>query len=124
MQSPTLTSVVFEQKLINSADKSLLCGAIVATNLEQAISLEAAITNLPTVADIEPPAEMLDDFIKQNQRQKLGLIRAIKQEVAPLKFGAPDLGPVNVSELSRTLFYTLGYAGNALDEVAHATTRS
>ena len=109
MQSPTLPSVVFEQKLIDSADKSLLCGAIVATNLEQAISLAATITNLPTVADIEPPADMLNDFIEQNQRQKLGLIRGIKQEVAPLKFAAPDLGPVNISELSRTLYSTYGY---------------
>ncbi len=39
MQSPNLASVVFEQKLINSADKSLLYGAIVATNLDQAIAL-------------------------------------------------------------------------------------
>jgi predicted RND superfamily exporter protein len=116
MQSPTLPSVVFEQKLIDSADKSLLCGAIVATNLEQAISLEAAITNLPTVADIEPPADMLNDFIVQNQRQKLDLIRGIKQEVAPLEFVAPDLQPVNISDLSRTLFGTLGYVGNALED--------
>jgi len=116
MQSPTLTSVVFEQKLINSADKSLLCGAIVATNLEQAISLEAAITNLPTVADIEPPAEMLNDFIEQNQRQKLDLIHGVKQEVAPLEFVAPDLEPVNINELSLTLYGTAGYAGNALED--------
>jgi predicted RND superfamily exporter protein len=121
MQSPTLPSVVFEQKLINSADKSLLCGAIVATNLEQAISLASTITNLPTVAandPVEPSAEMLNNFIEQNQRQKLGLIRAIKQEVAPLKFSAPDMSPVIVSNFSSTtLFYTLGYAGLALDEV-------
>jgi hopanoid biosynthesis associated RND transporter like protein HpnN len=117
MQSPTLPSVVFEQKLISSADKSLLCGAIVATNLEHAILLEAAITNLPTVADIEPAAEMLNDFIEQNQRQKLGLIRGIKQEVAPLEFVAPDPGPVNITNLSRTLYSTYGYVGNGLDAV-------
>jgi hypothetical protein len=120
MQSPTLPSVVFEQKLIDSADKSLLCGAIVATNLEQAISLASTITNLPTVATnepVEPSADMLNNFIEQNQRQKLGLIRAIKQEVAPLQFSAPDMSLVIVSNFSSTLFYTLGYAGLALDEV-------
>ena len=120
MQSPTLPSVVFEQKLINSADKSLLCGAIVATNLEQAISLASTITNLPTVAandPVEPSADMLNNFIEQNQRQKLGLIRAIKQEVAPLEFSAPDMSPVIISNFSRTIWGTLGYAGQALDEV-------
>jgi hopanoid biosynthesis associated RND transporter like protein HpnN len=119
MQSPTLPSVVFEQKLIDSADKSLLCGAIVATNLEQAISLASTITNLPTVAandPVEPSADMLNNFIEQNQRQKLGLIRGIKQEVAPLKFDAPDLGPVNITNLSLTLYGTAGIAGKALED--------
>ncbi|HUA37758.1 MAG TPA: MMPL family transporter [Candidatus Sulfopaludibacter sp.] len=117
MQSPNLASVVFEHKLINSADKSLLYGAIVATNLEQAIALEGIIQKLPTVADIEPPVEMLSDFLGSNQEGKLGLIRGIKQEVAPLKFNVPDLKPVNVNELSQTLYSLYGYAGAALDEV-------
>ena len=117
MQSPTLPSVVFEQKLIDSADKSLLCGAIVADSLDQAIALEEKIRQLPTVADIEPPSDMLNDFIEQNQHKKLGLIRGIKQEVAPLQFSPPDLRPVNVYELSQTLYSLYGYSGAALDEV-------
>ncbi|HEV2436516.1 MAG TPA: MMPL family transporter [Verrucomicrobiae bacterium] len=116
MQSPNLASVVFEHKLINSADKSLLYGAIVASNLDQAITLEGTIRKLPTVADIEPPVEMLNDFLEPNQREKLGLIRGIKQEVAPLKFSAPDSKPVNVKELSQTLYSLYGYAGNALED--------
>ncbi len=116
MQSPNLASVVFEHKLINSADKSLLYGAIVASNLDQAIALEGTIRKLPTVADIEPPVEMLNDFLEPNQREKLGLIRGIKQEVAPLKFSAPDSKPVNVNELSQTLYSLSGYAGNALED--------
>src|SRR5579859_470914 len=117
MQSPNLASVVFEHKLINSADKSLLYGAVVATNLDQAIALEGTIRKLPTVADIEPPVEMLKDFLAPNQREKLGLIRGIKQEVASLKFSAPDLKPVSVNELSQTLYSLYGYAGAALNEV-------
>ena len=72
MQSPTLPSVVFEQKLIDSADKSLLCGAIVADSLDQAIALEEKIRQLPTVADVEPPSDMLNNFIEQNQHKKTG----------------------------------------------------
>jgi hopanoid biosynthesis associated RND transporter like protein HpnN len=116
MQSPNLSSVVFEQKLVHSADKSLLCGAVVATNLEDAISLEAKIMKLTnTVADIEPPPDMLDDFLPANQNSKLEIIRSIKQEIAALQFNPPDLLPVNVTNLSLTLYGLGGYVGNAID---------
>ena len=115
LQSRGLPSVVFAQKLTH-ADKSTLAGAIVATNLNQAIALEEKLKALPTVADVEPPVDMLGDFIEQNQIQKLGLIRGIKEEVAPLEFNAPDLRPVNIEELSRTLWFTYGYAATALEE--------
>jgi hopanoid biosynthesis associated RND transporter like protein HpnN len=115
LQSRGLQSVVFAQKLTH-ADKSTLAGAIVATNLDQAIGLEEKLKALPTVADVEPPADMLEDFIEQNQIQKLGLIRGIKGEVAPLEFNAPDLRPVNVEELSQNLWFTKTYAGNALED--------
>ncbi len=36
--------------------------------------------------------------------------------MAPLKFSAPDLKPVNVNELSQTLYSLYGYAGAALDD--------
>ena len=86
----------------------MLAGAVVATNLDQAIALEEKLKKLTnTVADVEPPADLFEDFIEQNQVPKLELIRAIKQEVAPLEFSAPDLQPVNIDELSRTLFGTL-----------------
>jgi hopanoid biosynthesis associated RND transporter like protein HpnN len=116
LQSRGLQSVVFAQKLTH-ADKSTLAGAIVATNLEQAIALNEKLKMLTnTVADVEPPTSMFENFIEQNQIQKLGLIRGIKEEVAPLEFSPSDLKPVNIDELSLTLFGTLGYAGMALDD--------
>ena len=117
LQSPHLASVMYSQKLINSADKSVLYGAVVAGSLDQAIALEKKIQALPTVADIEPPVDLLDDFREQVQRRKLALIRNIKQEVAPLKFNAPDVNPVNLNELSQTLYSLYGYAGWARDTV-------
>lgn len=116
LQSRGLSSVVFAQKLTH-ADKSTLAGAIVATNLDQAIALEEQLKSLTnTVADVEPPTDMLEDFIEQNQVQKLDLIRGIKEAVAPLEFRPPDLAPVDINELSRTLFGTYGYAGLAKDD--------
>ena len=47
LQSRGLPSVVFAQKLTH-ADKSTLAGAIVATNLDQAIALEEKLKALPT----------------------------------------------------------------------------
>ena len=116
LQSRGLSSVVFAQKLTH-ADKSMLPGAILATNLEQAISLNEKLKALPTVADVEPPTDMFENFIERNQIGKLQLIRGIKKEVAPLEFSPPDLRPVVVSNLSLTLFGTHGYAGLALNEV-------
>jgi len=115
LQSRGLSSVVFAQKLTH-ADKSTLAGAIVATNVDQAIALEEKLKALPTVADVEPPTDMLEDFIVRNQLPKLGLIHGIIEEVAPLEFGAPDVSPVNVDELSRTLWGTFSYAGLALED--------
>jgi hopanoid biosynthesis associated RND transporter like protein HpnN len=119
LQSSGLSSVVFEQKLTH-ADKSVLFGAIVATNLNDAIALEKRISALPTVADIEPPLDMLNDFSISNQNRKLELIRGIKQEVATLKFRAPDLKPVNINDLSATLYMLYGYCGAALEEIGNS----
>jgi hopanoid biosynthesis associated RND transporter like protein HpnN len=117
LQPPHLPSVVFSQKLIDSADKSVLYGAVVAGSLDEAIALQKKIQVLPTVADIEPPPELLNDFREQVQRKKLALIRNIKHEVAPLKFNAPDSNPVNINELSQALYSLFGYAGWARTEV-------
>jgi hopanoid biosynthesis associated RND transporter like protein HpnN len=119
LQPHHLASVVYSQKLIDSADKSVLYGAVVADSLDQAIALEKRIQVLPSVADIEPPLDLLNDFREQVQRKKLALIRNIKHEVAPLKFSAPDSKPVNIYELSQALYSLYGYAGWARTEVQH-----
>jgi len=113
MQSLGLPAVVFEQKLIDSADKSVLFGASVADTLPQAVALAKqfkALTN--TVADVQSAAE----FMTPDQDGKLALIHQIKQEVAALQFLPPDPRPVDVSELSRTLYSLRGYLGAAMAE--------
>jgi hopanoid biosynthesis associated RND transporter like protein HpnN len=114
MQSADLPAVVFEQKLIDNADKSLLYGAVVADSLPQAVELKKkflALTN--TVADVESIA----GFLSADQREKLQLIHRIQQAVAGLQFNPPDLRPVELSELSRTLYSLYGYLGAARAEV-------
>jgi predicted RND superfamily exporter protein len=114
LQSPSLPSVVFAHKLVDLADKSLLYGAVIADSLTNAVDLEKKIKQLSLVADIEPP--FYDDFLA-DQTPKLRLVGEIKQQLATLAFNPPDPRPVEVYDLSRTLYGLYGYLGNALDEV-------
>jgi predicted RND superfamily exporter protein len=117
MQSAGLPAVVYEQKLIVSADKSVLFGAVVATNLDEAVQLEKQIRALTNVvADVESIA----GFLHQEQDTKLKLISEIKGLVAPLQFSVPDLRPADVDALSRTLYSFSGYAGLARGEVGNS----
>jgi predicted RND superfamily exporter protein len=114
MQSAGLPAVVYEQKLIDSADKSVLFGAVVADNLDEAVALEKKIRTLTNVvADVESIA----GFLHQDQNAKLQLISDIKATVAPLDFSAPDVQPVDIYALSRTLYSFSGYVGSALEAV-------
>jgi hopanoid biosynthesis associated RND transporter like protein HpnN len=117
MQSPSLPSVIFEQKLLDSADKSLLYAAVIADSLTNAVDLAEKIKKLPVVADVEPP--FYGDFLA-DQTEKLKLVGEIKHEIAALQFSAPDTKPVDVYELSRTLYGLYGYLGNALEEVGNS----
>jgi hopanoid biosynthesis associated RND transporter like protein HpnN len=111
MQSPSLSSVVFEQTLLDSADKSLLYGAVLADSLTNAVALQERIEKLPTVAGTEPP--FYKDFLYPDGGEKRRLIGEIKGEVAGLAFRPMDLRPVNLQDLSSTLFYTSCYASLA-----------
>jgi hypothetical protein len=115
MQSPKLSSVVFEHKLLDSADKSLLYSAVMADSLTNAVALQEKFERLPTVAETQPP--FYRDFLDQDQGVKLRMIGRIKAQVAQLEFNPPDLRPVDVHALSRTLYSLSGYVGNALEEV-------
>ena len=116
MQSAGLPAVEFEQKLISSAGKSVLFGAVIATNLEEALALEGRLTNLSSVAKKEGVISMAK-YLSGDQTAKLRLIGEIKQELAGIHFADPDPRPANIEELSRTLYSLYGYLGAALQEV-------
>ena len=115
MQSAGMPAVVFEQKLIDSADKSVLYGAVIADSLPQAVELQKKIEQLPTVATNGVQSMAL--FLNEDQTEKLKLISQIKQEVAPLQFGTIDSQTVNIENFSRTLYSLYGYLGAALNEI-------
>jgi hopanoid biosynthesis associated RND transporter like protein HpnN len=113
MQSKGLPAVEFEKELIDSTPKGVLFGAVVATNLQQAAALEQQLTNLPAVASVDS----ITSFLSEDQTRKLTLVNDIKQELCTVRFAAPDLKPVNLQELSGTLYSLRGYLGAALDDV-------
>jgi uncharacterized protein len=112
MQSAGLPAVQYESKLLR-ADKSVLFGAVVATNLQEAVSLEDRLQKLPAVANIES----MTRFLTENQTRKLAMVKAIKATLAPIHFPIPDPRPVDLSALSRTLYSLYGYLDAAYDDV-------
>ena len=67
MQSEGLPAVEFEKELIDSTPKSVLFGAVIATNLQQAVALEQQLTNLPAVASVDS----ITSFLSEDQTRKL-----------------------------------------------------
>jgi uncharacterized protein len=118
MQSAGLPAVIVEKKLIHSANKSVLFGALVAGSLEEAVRLESRLTNLPTVASVDLGGiDNMTRYLTEDQRGKLALVRGIKEVAARVHFQLPDTQPVEVRELTRTLWVFLGYLDLAKDAV-------
>jgi uncharacterized protein len=113
MQSDGLPAVEYEKDLINSTPKSVLFGAVVATNLQQAVALERQLTNLPAVSSIDS----ITGFLSEDQTRKLAMVGDIKQELASVCFETPDPNPVDLQELSATLYSLRGYFHAALEAV-------
>jgi uncharacterized protein len=113
MQSAGLPAVVFEHKLINTASNSVLFGAVVATNLQQAAELERKLTNLTTVANVRS----MSQFLAEDAAPKLALIRQVKADAGAVKFAPLDPQPANVPELLQVLFSFQGFVGAAEDVV-------
>jgi hopanoid biosynthesis associated RND transporter like protein HpnN len=114
LQSEGLPAVEYEHKLIESASKSVLFAAVIATNKEHALLLENQLTNLPSVATVDSMAK----YLVGDQAARLAKVAAIKREVAGIRFASIDPNPVNIDDLSRTLWALHGYLGLALDELA------
>ena len=109
-----LPAVEFEKELIRLGRPSpCLFGAVIATNLQQAVALEQQLTNLPAVASVDS----ITSFLSEDQTRKLAMVGEIKQELASMHFADPDPKPVDLQELSGTLYSLRGYLGAALDSV-------
>ncbi|MBC8001163.1 MAG: MMPL family transporter [Opitutaceae bacterium] len=113
MQSKGLPAVVFEHKLIDSASKSVLFGAVVARTSDEAARLEEQLLKLPAVAGVDS----MSKFLAEDQSAKLAVVREIKQNLALISFADIDPAPVDLSLLSRVLWSLYGYCGFAAETI-------
>jgi len=114
MQSEGLPSVVFERKLIDSAEKSVLYGALVADSLPQAADLERRARALPTVSTTDSMAR----FLSEDSAGKLQLIGQVKSNLAGIRFNPPDTAPVDLDDFRIRLLAFGGYMSLAADALA------
>jgi len=113
MQSAGLPAVLYQDKLIHSSKRPVLFAAIIAKDELQATNLISMITNLPTVAAVESMAP----YLTEPQEGKLQLLTEIKKLAAEIQFQPVDMEPVDIPELTQTLWSFHGYAGLAAAEV-------
>ncbi|MBL9126938.1 MAG: MMPL family transporter [Verrucomicrobiales bacterium] len=113
MQSKGLPAVVYEKKLMDSTPRSVLFGAVVASNAQEAVRLQARLTNLTTVADVDSIAPIL----ARDSAPQLATITAIRNELASLRFPEPTGALPDLVDLGQTLTYLQSYLGQAADAV-------
>jgi len=113
MQSEGLPAVMFQHKLIESSPRSVLFGAIVATNLNQATNLMATLKSLPTISTVDSMAP----YLTADVGGRLELIQEIKRVASEIRFLPVDTNLANVTELDQALFSLHGYLGLALPKV-------
>jgi uncharacterized protein len=118
MQSKGLPSVVYEQKLIDSAGQSVLYAAVIADNLKEAQEFEKKIKEAAA-----KPGSIISatntisatEFLAGDQSKKVELVREITNELANVKFAPTDTNKVDLQELGATLFSLNGYLGLIAD---------
>lgn len=122
MQSASMSSVVFEKKLIDATrvpaggkeqTKSILFGAVMVDTLEEAIALIPKLRALPSVAGTDSMVQ----FLNQDASIKAPILREIAQETKGLHFAPPAVGPTDRNELSQRLWSLAGLLGLSADEV-------
>jgi len=105
MQSRGLPAVVFQEKLMKVSPRSVLYGAVVATNLAQATNLIATLTNLPTVSMVDSMAP----YLAADTSGKVEAVRGVKDLASSIRIRPGDTNVADVAGLNRTLFALQGY---------------
>jgi len=107
LQSKGLPAVVYEHKLIQGANRSVIFGIVTAASLEEARELQRRLEALPSVASVDS----MVIHLTEDQTHKLERIRDIKAQLQGLRFADIDPDPVDLEELRQTLRALQAYLG-------------
>ena len=121
MQSKGLPSVIYEQKLIDSAGQSVLYASVVADNVKEAQEYEERIKQAAAKPGSILSASNIisaSDFLAGDQSKKVAIVREITNELADVKFAPIDTNAIDLQELGATLFSLNGYLDLIIDATA------
>lgn len=99
LQSRGLESVDTELRLLKADAESTIYAAVVADDMEQARSLQAKLSKLPSVTAVRSIAEL----VPEQQPEKVPLIREIRKRVGNIVFNVPAFAVGDVAEVQRAL---------------------
>lgn len=117
MQSKDLPAVALSRKLIDSNSRSVLYAALMVNTLEEALTYERRLRDLPTVGSVNfGGIDNLSKYLTEDQTTKLTLVRQAQAAVQGLDFVVPDRKDVEIDQLSAVLYSLGGYMGVAADE--------
>ena len=114
LQSSGLESVETEIRLLNADAESTIYAAVIADNLDDARRLQAALTNLPSVATVHSVAEL----IPEDQPAKVPIIREIKKHIGDIHFVVVPIYPADVGSVLHALGSLRLRAGKLVREAA------
>lgn len=99
MQAEGTESVVWEQKILESAKRSVWFGVSLVDSIEEARRKEKALEALPSVANVESIASL----IPRDQERKVRLVRGLSPFLAGVSLDHHRPEPVNLEALLSTL---------------------
>jgi len=101
LQAANAEAVVWEQRLVEHAERSLLDAAAFAASPEEVRVKAEALKQLPVVADVES----IFTFLPERQEEKLPVLRSLLSELPDLRMpeGAGRSSPQDVQDLADLL---------------------
>jgi len=99
LQTTNAESVVWEKKLIEHSQRSLLSAAVFASSAEEAVSKSKALKALPSVADVEN----VFSIMPQHQEEKIPLLRSLLEVIPEIRATRLETRPSDLNDLRELL---------------------
>jgi predicted RND superfamily exporter protein len=99
LQTANAESVVWEKKLIENSQRSLLSAAVFASSAEEAASKSRALKALPSVVDVEN----VFSIMPQHQEEKIPLLRSLLEVIPEIRATRLETHPSDLTTLQELL---------------------